>query len=75
MPPSVCGNCVPRPSAQDRFRRAAEYADKRLKGAKRGDLPGERAMTFALVINLKTAEALGLTIPPTVLFQADELIR
>jgi putative tryptophan/tyrosine transport system substrate-binding protein len=75
MPPSACGNCAPRPSAQDLFRRAAGYVDKRLKGAKRGDLPGERAMTFKLVINLKTAQALGLTILPTLLFQANQVIQ
>jgi putative tryptophan/tyrosine transport system substrate-binding protein len=49
--------------------------DKRLKGAKRGDLRGERAMTFKLVINLKTAQALGLTILPTLLFQANQVIQ
>ena len=49
--------------------------DKRLKGAKRGDLPGERAMTFKLVINLKTAQALGLTILPTLLFQTNQVIQ
>ena len=63
------------PNYSDLFRRAADYVDKILRGAKPGDIPVEQPTKFDLVINLTTAKALGLTIPETFLLHANEPVE
>ena len=72
---SVGGLVTYGPNRPDLFRRAALYVDKILRGAKPADLPIEQPTKFELVINMKTAKAIGLTIPQSLLVRADEIIQ
>jgi putative ABC transport system substrate-binding protein len=68
--------CSPNgPDQVDNYRRVASYVDRILRGAKPGDLPVQFPTKFEMILNLKTAKALGLTVPPSIMLRADEVIE